>query len=295
MRYNSSGFYEEKLSLLGLDSDSLPKNEDGSPDTQKCSDYFKTAFENGVTLFFISASGDKGSEKLFGENLSRKMRNEYFLCGSFDINSVNSQKEAKDFFENQILSLKSGYFDYYVIENISSENLSFFTENEIYDVFSKLKDFGKIKHLGFSFSGSGEFGKTILEKYPWDFAKLDLNFYSWEYLDVCGFYHALRKKGVPFIASDPFMGGMILDPPEEVFDILQSGDPLYSMEEWALRWFFDKKGLLCVATSPKDSEEIIKYAEIISSTKTLNSSKKHFLKKAAQEFSKENAKEPGFD
>ena len=50
MRYNSSGFYEEKLSLLGIGTDLLPKNENGEPNLEKCSDYLKSAFKIGVEL-----------------------------------------------------------------------------------------------------------------------------------------------------------------------------------------------------------------------------------------------------
>lgn len=287
MRYNSSGFYEEKLSLLGIGTDLLPKNENGEPNLEKCSDYLKSAFKSGVTLFFVPFSESESAKKLLGENLSQKARDEFFLCGSIDAENAASAEETESFFENQLSSLKSGYFDYYVIENLSRESYSLFVKSGIYEVFSKLKNFGKIKHVGFSFSGSAEFGKSVLEKYSWDFVKLDFNFYNWECSDVDEFYHALRKKGVPFIASDPFMGGMILDPPEEVFDILRRGEPMFSMEEWALRWFFDKKGLLCIMTSPKNMKEVENYADIISSVKTLNSSKKHYLKIAAQKFSEE--------
>ena len=83
------------------------------------------------------------------------------------------------------------------------------------------------------------------------------------------------------------MGGKILDSPKNVLEILRCGDPFFSMEEWALRWFFDKKGLLCIMTSPKNMKEVENYADIISSVKTLNSSKKHYLKLAAQKLSEE--------
>lgn len=287
MRYNSSGFYEEKLSLIGIGTDFLPKNEKGEPDAERCSEYFKAAFEKGVTLFFVPSAEDESIKNLLNESFLKKARNEYLLSGSIDIEKISSGEEAEAFFKNQLDNLKSGYFDYYVIENISPENFEKFENSKIFEVFSKLKEFGKIKHLGFSFFGSSEFGKNLLKKYQWDFSKINLNFCLWEKDDITDFYHALRKKRIPFIASDPFMGGMILDPPEEVFDILKNGEPLFSMEEWALRWFFDKKGLLCIETSPKTAEDIIKYSEIISSPKTLNSSKKHFLKIAAQKFSEE--------
>lgn len=83
------------------------------------------------------------------------------------------------------------------------------------------------------------------------------------------------------------MGGKILDPPKDVLEILRCGDPFFSMEEWALRWLFDKKGLLCIITSPENAEKTEKYANIISSSKTLNSSRKHYLKLAVQKLSEE--------
>ena len=49
MRYNSSGFYEEKLSLLGIGTDLLPKNEKDEVEAEKGLALLKTAFESGVT------------------------------------------------------------------------------------------------------------------------------------------------------------------------------------------------------------------------------------------------------
>ena len=287
MRYNSSGFYEEKLSLLGIGTDLLPKNEKGEVEAEKGSALLKTAFERGVTLFFVPFSESESTKRFLGESFSRKSRDEYFLCGSIDAENFAFGEEIETFFEKQLMLLKCGYFDYFVIENINRKNYSEFVRNKIYDTFSKFKEYGKIKHLGFSFKDSVEFGKEILEKYCWDFAKFDLNFCNWEFSCGDDFYHVLRKKGVPFVASDPFMGGKILDPPKNVLEILRCGDPFFSMEEWALRWFFDKKGLLCIITSPENAEKTEKYANIISSSKTLNSSRKHYLKLAVQKLSEE--------
>lgn len=123
MRYNSSGFYEEKLSLIGIGTDFLPKNEKGEPDAERCY--------------------------------------EYLLSGSIDIEKISSGEGAEVFLKNRLDNLKSGYFDYCVIENISPENIGKFENSKIFEVFSKLKEFGKIKHLVFSFSGSSEFGKNF--------------------------------------------------------------------------------------------------------------------------------------
>lgn len=291
MRYNSSGYYEEKLSFLGVGTDSVPLNENGEPDIEKCAELFKTAFEKGVTFFFVSPSANENAEKIFGDNLSSRMRGDYSLSGGIDLGTLTDESDAEDIFKKQLVSLRSGYFDYYIIENIGGKNFEYFTENHIYEVFSDFKKRGMIRHLGFSFSGTEDEWNRILNDYDWDFAKMDFNYYNWNHLGTDKLYHDLRKKNLPFIASDPFMGGLILDPPEEVFNALREGDPLLSMQEWALRWFFDKKGLLCIITNPENAASVSETADIISDTKTLNSAKKHFIKLAAQKFAEEkNAK-----
>ncbi len=286
MRHNSSGFYEEQLSLLGFGGSMLPVDENGLPDREKCSEIFKTAFNNGVTFFFAPPSDN--AETLFGENLSKIDRNEYFLSGGISLSSVSGEDDIEELFSMQLGRLKSGYFDYYIIEDIGNENFDFFINKNIYGFFSGLCAKGKIKHLGFSFCGTTEEWKTLLKDFHWDFIKMDMSCYHWNVLGADTFYHDIRKAGIPFIASDPFMGGLILDPPEEIFDILKKGDPLLSMEEWALRWFYDKKGLLCILTDPAMPEELSEYADILSSEKTLNSTKKHFIKLAFENFCSEN-------
>lgn len=282
MRYNSSGFFEEKLSFLGLGGSDFPTDENGLPDREKCSALFHKAFESGVTFFFVPAAAGTEKEALFGENLSSLNRNEYFLSGGISADSIYKGEDPAKTFSEQLIRLKNGYFDYYIIENIGGENFSYFVEKNIYDIFRRLKDSGKIRHLGFSFSGTGEEWDFLLKKYSWDFVKMDFNFYKWDHLGADKLYRDIRKMGIPFIASDPFMGGLILDPPEEVLDILRRGEPMYSMEEWALRWFFDKKGLLCIIADSSSEEQFAQYTDIISSSKTLNSQKKHYLKAASE-------------
>jgi len=281
LRYNSSGFYEEKLSFLGLGGSTFPTDENGLPDEEKCSALFKKAFKEGVTFFFVPFNAESGAEALFGENLSCLNRDEYFLSGGIPVDFLKG-KNAAEVFSEQLARLKNGYFDYYIIENIGKENFSYFIENDLYAVFSGLKASGKIRHLGFSFSGTEEEWRFLLNSYVWDFVKMDFNFYKWDHLGADKLYRDLRKKEIPFIASDPFMGGFILDPPEEFLEILHKGDPQYSMEEWALRWFFDKKGLLCIIADSSSAEQFSNYSDIISSSKTLNSQKKHYLKAASE-------------
>lgn len=286
MRYNSSGFYEEKISLLGFGGNLLDTEKNGSCDKEKISEMFHTAFNNGVTFYFVPPS--ENAELLFGENLSKINRNEYFLCGGISLSDFSAEEDISKAFASQLLRLKNGYFDYYVIENIGKESFEFFKEKNVYDIFFNLRKNGKIKHLGFSFCGTPEEWKNLLDNYQWDFVRMDLSYYSWNLLGADDFYRDLRKKKIPFIASDPFMGGAILDPPEEVFEILKNGDPSLSMEEWALRWFYDKKGLLCIITDPSVPEELSGYAEILSSKATLNSAKRHSIKLAAGSFITEN-------
>ena len=284
MRYNSSGFYEENLSLLGVEINSLPLDEKGEPSHEKCDEFFKTAFENGITLFFVPFSSEGKTEIFLGKNFSEKIRENYFLSGGINISEISSPEEIREKFSERLSALKSVYFDYLVLENISEP---FFSESGLYQVFSELKKQGKIKRLGFSVSEKIGSLDKFLKNYSWDFVKTDINFYSWDYSGVNEIYHTIRKRNIPFIASDPFMGGNILNPPEEVFEILKEGDPVYSMQEWALRWFFDKKNMLCVITNPKNPEELSSFADIISSTKTLNSSKKHYVKIASQKIFEE--------
>ena len=134
MRYNSSGFYEEKISLLGFGGNLLDTEKNGSCDKEKISEMFHTAFNNGVTFYFVPPS--ENAELLFGENLSKINRNEYFLCGGISLSGFSAEEDISKAFANQLLRLKNGYFDYYVIENIGKESFEFFKEKTSMIFFS---------------------------------------------------------------------------------------------------------------------------------------------------------------
>ena len=133
MRYNSSGFYEEKISLLGFGGNLLG-TEKSICDKEKISEMFHTAFNNGVTFYFVPPS--ENAELLFGENLSKINRNEYFLCGGISLSGFSAEEDISKAFANQLLRLKNGYFDYYVIENIGKESFEFFKEKTSMIFFS---------------------------------------------------------------------------------------------------------------------------------------------------------------
>lgn len=105
MRYNSSGFYEENLSLLGLCSESLVEN--GGPDPEKYSDVFSAAFENGITFFFVDPKSGETVEKVFGENLNKNPAGNIFFPAEFHFLLFRKIPTSKRFFRTSFCILKT--------------------------------------------------------------------------------------------------------------------------------------------------------------------------------------------
>lgn len=263
MRYND--FNGEKVSSLGFGTMRLPMDANGNIDYAEGEKMVAKAFEGGITYFDTAYKYHQGeSENFCGKVLSKYPRESFTLADKLPTWLCKSVDDAQRIFEEQLEKCKVNYFDYYLLHSIDEESWVGIEELDLVSFMVKLKEEGRVKHIGFSAHCEPELLDTILSKYGHilEFVQLQINYFDWEFLKAKALYDVARKYNKPIIIMEPIRGGMLANlPSKETRDILEkatkdSGKEPVSYASYALRFVEQLDGVVCTLSGMSDSSQM---------------------------------------
>ena len=171
--------------------------------------------------YFDTAHGyiDGLSEKAVKTCVSdRYERNKFILANKLTGPYFKCEADIVPLFESQLEICGVDYFDFYLMHCQTKEVYKKFKECNAYNVAYKLKEEGKVKHVGFSFHDNAEVLDMILTEQPQvEFVQLQFNYLDYndynvqakKCLEVC------IKHGKPVIVMEPVRGGVLANLPVE--------------------------------------------------------------------------------
>lgn len=199
----------------------LESKEINIEEFKKMVDYF---IDHGFTYFDTAHGYHSGkSELALKEGLTKRYpRDRYQLTNKLSSSFFKTEEDIMPFFNSQLEACGVEYFDYYLMHAQSKENYGQYMDCHAYEVGKKLKEMGKIKHLGISFHDSAEFLEKIINEHPEiEIVQIQLNYYDYESANVqsrkC--YEVLKKHNIPAIIMEPVKGGILANVSNEVKDI----------------------------------------------------------------------------
>ncbi len=252
MRYND--FDGQKVSSLGFGTMRLPMDANGNIDYVEGEKMVAKAIEGGITYFDTAYKYHQGeSENFCGVALSKYPRESFTLADKLPTWLCTSVEDAERIFEEQLEKCKVSYFDYYLLHSIDEESWVGIEELDLVSFMVKLKEEGRVKHIGFSAHCEPELLEEILSKYSHilEFVQLQINYFDWEFLKAKALYDVARKYNKPIIIMEPIRGGMLANlPSQETRDILEnatkdSGKDPASYASYALRFVEQLEGVVC--------------------------------------------------
>lgn len=236
-------FQNEKLSSLGLGAMRLPcvNGSDTQPDQAAVDMMTDEAIKGGIN-YFDTAWGYHGgqSETVLGKSLSRYDRKSYYLADKFPGYDLANMTKVEEIFNKQLKKCQTDYFDFYLFHNVCEKNIDGYLNPEygIYDYLIKMKNEGKIKHLGFSIHGDENVLNRFLDAYgeSMEFCQIQLNFIDYEFQKAKTKIEILGKHNIPVWVMEPLRGGRLAVLPEKYEAMLKEKRPDETVPAWSFRF-----------------------------------------------------------
>lgn len=281
----------DRITKLGFGCMRFPTTGSGRnapvdvPQAQKLVDY---AYEHGINYYDTAYVYHGGkSEGIIGEALKKYPRDSYFLADKMPGYMVRQKSDIASYFETQIRRCNVDYFDYYLLHSITNKEQydKVYEEWGGYEYCLEQKKKGRIRNLGFSFHGDRALWDYVIDKHPWDFVQIQLNYIDWrkdgEYL-----YKSLEEKRIPCIVMEPLLGGRLASLSAGANNILKEANPQQSVASWAFRWVGSLPNVLTVLSGMTYMSHLEENVKTFTNFKKLTASEEMTLNKAISEYQK---------
>ena len=286
------------IGMLGLGCmrlPSRPRSAGGGLDQDAVNGMVDYALAHGIN-YFDTAPIYGESEVVMGHALKRHPRESFLLATKMStMNDPNPTVEsAKRMFETSMKNLQVDYFDYYLLHNVSSE-AGFekrFASNGVMDYILGLKAEGRIRHLGFSFHGSNSDLPKLLDKYPWEFVQIQLNYVDWKYFtatwdqpdDVCSsevLYKTLAERNIPVVVMEPVKGGALASVSDALRDVMLERHPNLSPAGNALSFVGSLPGVMVTLSGMSNMQQLKENVALFTDFKPFNQDDMAFMETMA--------------
>ena len=221
------------MKKLGFGLMRLPttdQNDQKSIDMPQLCRMVDTFLERGFTYFDTAYMYHEGcSETAIREALvKRHPRDSFTLTTKLPTMFLKEEGDQERIFEEQRQKCGVEYFDYYLLHNLGKGNTPIAERFDSFGFLRKLKEEGKIRHIGFSFHDKADALEKILAAHPEvEFVQLQLNYLDWESERVQSRlnYETAVRHGKKVIIMEPVKGGALAKLPDEAEKLLKAADP----------------------------------------------------------------------
>jgi predicted aldo/keto reductase-like oxidoreductase len=266
MRYRTFDKTGEKVSLLGFGAMRLP-TAGGEVDEAEAIRMIRRAIDRGVNYVDTAYMYHGGvSEVIVGKALKDGYRERVFLADKLPPWFAKTTADLPGIFETQLGRLDTDVIDMYLVHSIEDGSIEAIRELKVYDFIAKLRDSGRVKHLGFSYHGkTSALFREVIDSFDWDFCQIQLNYMDQNIqAGVAGLKYA-GEKGIPAVIMEPLKGGKLTGRvPDPVRALWDSAAVRRSPAEWGLRWVANFPEVLTILSGMTTMEQLEENLHILS-------------------------------
>ncbi|MDD8049219.1 MAG: aldo/keto reductase [Thomasclavelia sp.] len=260
-------------SKLGFGLMRLPKDEEGNIIIDKVQTMVDAFMKKGFT-YFDTAYAYAGSEAAIKQTLVDKYPRESFtLADKLPAWKINKQEDVERIFNESLSLCGVDYFDFYLLHSIEESHYPTYQKYGCFEFVKKMKEEGKIKHIGFSFHDDSKLLDEVLTAHPEiEFVQLQLNYLDWnnEVVQSRKNYEVARKHNVPIVVMEPVKGGTLASFTKEIESELTDYNPRASIASWALRYIASLDGVMTVLSGMSTQEQLEDNLQTMSEFKKMN-------------------------
>jgi len=271
------GFGAMRLPTLGAD-DKIDIEE-----TKKMIDAYMQAGHN----YFDTAYGYHGgtSEIAMREAVVKRYpRDSFVLVDKMPIWACETAEDVERIFNEQLEKCGVDYFDIYLLHALNHDNNVKHENLGSYEFFRKMKQEGKIRAFGFSFHGTTEDMRNIMERHheEIDIVQLQINYFDWYRGGYRDQFEIVKEYGKPVVCMEPVRGGILARLPEKIGAMLTEADPNASYASWAVRWVADIPEVVNVLSGMSTMQQVHDNVSVISRAGHLTAEELALIEKVAQ-------------
>ena len=289
-------FKGEKLSLFAMGTMRLPviDGDDARIDEDAARAMFDYALEHGVN-YFDTAWGYHGgtSELVTGRALARHPRESFNVASKFPGYDLSNMGKVEEIFAKQLEKCQVEYFDFYLVHNVCESNIDAYLDDERYGTVSylkKMRDEGRIRHLGFSCHGQMDVLERFLEAYGADmeFCQLQLNYLDWTFQDAKEKMELAGRYDLPIWVMEPLRGGQLARLTDEQFAPLKVMRPDETQVGWALRFLQSLPEVTTVLSGSSSLEQMAENIALFEEERPLSAEETEALLGVADDMVRSN-------
>ncbi len=263
MQYRTMPHSTEELSVLGFGCMRLPTTVGGQNSTfidkEKAVAQIRYAIDHGVNYLDTAYPYHLGaSESFLGEYVLKDgYREKVNIATKLPCFTINKRQSMDEIFNKQREKLQVDCIDYYLLHAMDGASWDKMMSLGIIEFMDSIKQQGKIRHMGFSFHGTRDDFKRIVDGYNWDFAQVQFNILDENFqAGIEGIKYA-HSKGLGIIVMEPLRGGALVGQiPNEVQRIYDEMPIKRSPAEWALKWIWNHPEVTMVLSGMNRDEHI---------------------------------------
>ncbi len=247
----------DELSILGFGCMRLPL-KDGKIDEERATRQVRYAIDHGVNYIDTAWPYHMGeSEPFLGHALADGYREKVRLATKLPSWTVKSREDMDRILNSQLEKLRTGHVDYYLVHGLVGILWDKMEKLDVMGFLESAKADSRIKNAGFSFHGSVEDFKRIVDAYPWTFCQIQYNFLDEKNQAGTEGLEYAASKGLGVVIMEPLRGGKLTNPvPPEVQDIWNEASVKRTPAEWSLRWIWNRPEVTVVLSGMNEESHI---------------------------------------
>lgn len=273
---------------LGFGLMRLPK-KDGKIDHEAVCRLVDLFLERGFTYFDTAYVYDNGNSEIAAREciVKRHPRDSFTIATKYPTMGIPEGTEPVSLFNTSLERLGVDYIDYYLVHALNPEKYERTMRDGVWEMCKKMKEEGKIRHIGFSVHATPEFVDQVITEHPEvEFVQLQINYLDWEDENVqarrC--YEAVHKHDLPIVIMEPIKGGALAGGNEVITNILKAHNPDATPASWALRFAVDHPGVAVVLSGMNEMSQVEENTVILDHPAPITKEEQAVLDEAARAY-----------
>jgi uncharacterized protein len=248
----------DELSILGFGCMRLPVMENGTIDEKRAISQVRYAIDHGVNYVDTAWPYHMGeSEPFLGRALASGYREKVKIATKLPSWMIKSREDMDLFLNAQLEKLNTDHIDYYLIHSLVGALWDKVAKLGVADFLEKAKADGRIINAGFSFHGSEEDFKRIVDAYPWTFCQIQYNFLDEKNQAGTEGLEYAASRGLGVVIMEPLRGGNLARMvPPAIKEIWDEAKEKQTPSEWALRWIWNHPEVTVVLSGMNEETHI---------------------------------------